>query len=482
MPEGSRVKPRVRRGSERLSALRWGQAPVFFVAFVTSGLLWGTGHDLPATSITAGRTALRTGIAWLAAMFLLLALAYPILGLAVSLIRGPRPQNRLMRGLLRGYFRSGTARQTRRRAQAQARRQPERYGWDSTQSVDHRFPLSDPVRPTALGNAEAALVDRVYRRYSLEVGRILPLLVNLMSDRDAERLAAAERRADIALYSAAGWLVATIWVVPITWVLALFGMTVGTRNWVPGFAVASIAVTLIFYTTRYSQAITRAIEYGSLLESDVDIYRLDLLETLGFRRPRPSEEREFFAELPGVFAGRPIDERYRRDNGASENPAGEAELRQIVSESVERGLQRYQAGPELDNYDGYLSVIMRDNGRAVPPDEDGQVTVSHDHNYDLVIVIGGEPRPGAATAPLRIRNGNEPSVVPFAVSVDSNVPALRLAEQPFPVTRTEDRELDVPLPIGPSGKTPTWLWIRVTQHDRTIQNLELMLHGEDRSA
>jgi hypothetical protein len=461
MPGDAHLQSTVRLRTARLPALRWGQAPVFFVAFVTSGILWGTGHDLPSTaSITTGRADVRTGVAWLTAMTLLLALAYPMLGLAVSVIRGPRPQTRLMRWLTGWYIRSSTARQCRRRDRLKARSQPERSGWDVMPSVARRFPLSGPLRPTALGNAEAAVADRVYRRYSLDLGLAWPLLATLIPAEDRGRLADAEHRAEVALYSAAGWLVATIWVVPITWVLALFGMTGGTRYWVAAFVAVSVATTLIFYTTRYSQAVTRAIEHGTLMESAVDIYRYVLLETLGFRRPRPDEEREWFTELPALLAGRPIDERYRRDNGTTKDSAVIADLRDTVSQAVRdtvdtdlpevvaasvlsivervvgETLRRQLVGPELDNFDGYLSVSLRDAERVVPTDGQGRALVVHDHDYRLVIVIGAEQLAGAATALVRIRGGNEQPVVPFAVSVDSNVPALRLVEQSFPVART----------------------------------------------
>jgi hypothetical protein len=107
-----RVQSQVRLSTPRWAALRSGQVPVFFVAFVTSGLLWGTGHDLPSeVSVTAGHADLRTGIAWLAAMAVLLALAFPMLSYAVDLIRGVRPRAKVTRR----YVRRAIGRQRRRR-------------------------------------------------------------------------------------------------------------------------------------------------------------------------------------------------------------------------------------------------------------------------------------------------------------------------------------------------------------------------------
>ena len=63
----------------------------------------------------------------------------------------------------------------------------------------------------------------------------------------------------------------------------------------------------------------------------------------------------------------------------------------------------------------------------------------------------------------------------FGVSVDSNVAAVR--EPEVPVTIPSGRTAGHTYPVDLSGAETSepWLWVRVTQHGRTVQNLYLTL-------
>lgn len=64
--------------------------------------------------------------------------------------------------------------------------------------------------------------------------------------------------------------------------------------------------------------------------------------------------------------------------------------------------------------------------------------------------------------------------MPFAISIDSNIPTLRLSEHSLLVSRDGQQRLAIPFLVEETGQKP-WVWIRLTQHGRTIQNLELNL-------
>lgn len=481
----SRSQPPGPRGTGRWSELRWGQAPVCFVAFVTVGLLWGTGHNLPSAGfVLAGGTDLRTGVAWLALMAVLLAVAFPMLSLAMSLMRGPQPRNRLVRTLIGWYLRRSTARQLRRRERLMASYEAERPGTSVMPLVARYFPLDDPLRSTALGNVEAALAERVRRTYHLDLELAWPLLDSLIPEQEHARLAAAKRQADVAGWSAAGWLVATIEVTPIIWLFALFGMTGSTRLWVPGFVAASVAFTLIFYATRYSQAVRRAVQHGRLVETTVALHRMSIFDKLGLRRPEPGQEEEFFAFIGEFFSP--------GDPGRATTFTADLQgtVAQVLREEMDKSLRKVEKigetfnalrqdleGPELDNFDGDLSVSVQDDLGTVPVDDEGKAIIHPGHDCRLVVTIGSGGRDGSFTAPLRIRGGRDSEVVPFGVSVDSNVPAFRLAEQEIQVRAADSHELEVPLNLERAPARPVWLWVRVTQRGRTIQNIELELNS-----
>jgi hypothetical protein len=465
---------------KRVPAWFSGQAPLYFVAWVSGGLLWGTGHNLPSVAGLGG-TDLRTGVAWLAFVAALLAVAYPLLSMAAELIRGSRPKRLFTRG------RVNRQRRRRQKLIAAYRELQPRCDIAATE-VALRFPLSDAaLRRTALGNAEAAVADRIARRYhGLDLELAWPRLTPLILENDqkslATTLAAAEYRADAALFSAAGWLVVTVWILPWIWVVSQFAMTGTFRLWAPPFFfAASVAVTLFSYSNRYREAVDRTIARGKLVESAVDFYRLDLLNQLGFRRPKPGEEPQVFAALSAYLAGHTVEKRFLRDDVAVEGSiqALESSILGTVKRGIDESMRRTLAGPELENYDGHLSVKVLDDGAAVPVSGDSTAGLIPGHGYTLVVSIASNPQLDAATAPIRIRGGNDGPVVPFAVSIDSNVPDLCVTERPFPVQREASRPpLEVPFRMERNSNASRWVWIRVTQHGRTIQNLDLELAGE----
>jgi hypothetical protein len=464
----TRIKAQIRLSTAR-RPVRSGLGPAVVVSLITSGLLWGTGHNVPSVGSVTGRTDFRSAIAWLATTLGLLVFAYAMLGVAVGLIQGSWRDFRLTSW----YLKPAIRRQSRRRDRLEGRR--------PTPWIEENFPLStEAIRSTALGNAQGAVADRVSRRYGLDLDRAWPALTGLITQtKDRELLEAAELEADKAVYSAAGWLVTTIFVTPALWVLASFGMTGMGQALVPLVVAASTIATMIFYATRYRQAIDLTIAHGKLIESQVGLHRFELLERFGLRKPEASEEQEFFKALSSLLAGQAISSRFRADVlNESELTATVSELvEREVGRGLERGLKRALTDGVLDNFEGHISAQLLDDNQPVPIDNDEEFLITYARNYELVIAIAAEPLEHAATAPVVVRNGSdEHDLVPFAVSIDSNISRLRLSERSLAVSRDGEKRLAIPFRIEETNQKP-WVWIRLTQHGRTIQNLELKLTG-----
>lgn len=470
----TRIKAQIRLSTNR-RPVRSGLLPAALVSFVTSGLLWGTGHDLPSVgSVIAGQTDFRTGIAWLAATLGLLAYAYPMLGVAVGLIQGSWRNF----WLTSWYLKPAIRRQLRRRDRLEKQHRTSTLDRTDTPSwIALHFPAGpEAMRPTALGNAQVAVADRVSRSYGLDLALAWPALTGLIPPQDQERLAIAEYDADKAVYSAAGWFVATIFLAPALWVLASFGMTGTGQALVPLFVTLSAIATMIICVTRYRHAIDLTTAHGRLIESQVGLHRFELLERFGLRKPEPSEEQEFFNALSSLLAGQAISSRFRAD--VLNEPELTAAVSEVVEREVGRGLERALTDGVLDNFDGHVSALVLDDNGPVPMDSDEEFLITYARGYELLIAIAPEPLDHAAAAPVVVRNGSdEHYLVPFAVSIDSNIRNLRLGDHSLPVSRDGEQRLTVPFLIEETGPKP-WVWIRLTQHGRTIQNLELKLTGE----
>ncbi|MFC9594979.1 hypothetical protein ACFTUC_34965 [Streptomyces sp. NPDC056944] len=390
-----------------------------------------------------------------------------------------------------------------------------------------RYPLANSnLQPTALGNAEAAIADRVHRRYRLYLGLAWPRMTVLLTGAEQQPLADAGRKADAATSLAAGWLLATV---------GLLLTAAAAPGWpVPSGTLLVAAVgTATFYLASYRQAIDRTIAYGQLVEATVDLQRLPLLDALGWRRPHdPEDERAVFAALSVALAGGPVDERFRcyselgagrtesaglsaaltevidglpdRLHDSVDRSVSEAvrqsvgrdlpEMTRSVISSVERGLDeklepalqrtlhQSLAGPKLDNFDGHLAVTLLDGESPVPIDDSLQATVLRNRQYELAVTLGYWPDSGAATVPVRVRGGNSSPTVEFAVSVDSNIPALRKDGVMVVVPPEGESHTRFAVTLDDTATNSAWLWVRVSQHGRTIQNLEITLMAARQSS
>jgi hypothetical protein len=65
--------------------------------------------------------------------------------------------------------------------------------------------------------------------------------------------------------------------------------------------------------------------------------------------------------------------------------------------------------------------------------------------------------------------------VPFDVRVDGNVAMLPDRRQSLLVEHDDDAVASFTIEAGSLREEEPWLWILLTQHDRTVQNIELRL-------
>lgn len=145
-----------------------------------------------------------------------------------------------------------------------------------------------------------------------------------------------------------------------------------------------------------------------------------------------------------------------------------------LPETLEESLRSTLRGPRLVNYDGWLTVDVRRDGESLPIGAGHEIELRPDSEYEVVAMIGRDQAPGL-TVPLTISGGVEQQELDFFVELDSDRPALRQAGQVVRVQAAEG-SASVRFPVALPAQTdpPPWLWIRVEQQHRAIQNVELV--------
>jgi hypothetical protein len=188
------------------------------------------------------------------------------------------------------------------------------------------------------------------------------------------------------------------------------------------------------------------------------------------------------------LATRLVDRAVLGNLAAVETPGGSesAELDQPTAEALVRAISstlRSSApaairdafeGPDLVNYSGWATLLLLDDtGRPLEPPEGRRVTLVPGQPYTLRVVIGQPERQGL-TRVLRVPDGIDEEVVPFAVDVDSNDQRLQRPEQRVTVGAHEgEATVDFPVSIDHAG--PRWLWVRVSQRRQILLQFELEL-------
>jgi hypothetical protein len=156
-------------------------------------------------------------------------------------------------------------------------------------------------------------------------------------------------------------------------------------------------------------------------------------------------------------------------------PEGAAVTPETLASAV-AAVRSSLARPSLINYDGFLSVRVLDpKGEPVPDDGEGAVALRPEAPYRLEVTIDLAPMVGARNARVSIQQGEVAEVVPFGVELDSDRVALRAPGRDVQVNaRGGEQRLEFPLTVG-EGMGDASVWVRVAQHGRLIQLVEVEL-------
>lgn len=259
-----------------LLVLIWAGAPGARLSFTTA---WQR-----AASLTAGQIFL------LAVAVILLAVVLLPLQLAlVRLIEGRWPAW-LGSGLLRRWHLRRKAALEKAATLPQpvdglTAEQIRRAGVAGTR-LRQRYPLDDHlVRPTALGNALAAMDDSAGRGYGVDSVVAWPRLYLVLGDRAKAVVDDRRDAMDAAARMAASAAVATVGAAALLW-------NAGLPWWLLVAAPASIAVAA------YGGAVQAAIAYGQAVHVAFDVHRFDLLKALRIDLPdSPDAEVAIYRQL-----------------------------------------------------------------------------------------------------------------------------------------------------------------------------------------
>ena len=459
-----------------------GLATLLALVGLTAILAWGLRQPLPfseSDSILPSNG--RDAAVWISATLLILVPASALLPWVENKLRGRW-------GGRWGRLEALAVRRQERRRKALSERASTKDGPPSSAVIGSAlqllYPSSGVLRPTALGNVLVAVDERVAGRHDgLPLVAAWPRLRHFLSDVERSALDARERRTQAMLTIAAASLVA-------------FGLTLVIDIGTVFFAFSwplliGPVAAVIAGRGAYRAAINAAVLEGIEVEAAVDVHLEAFLEAMGVSAAADAESRkQAFAALfdpvksveetlqeLGIAGSRDVvAERLMNDIRRSVQEEMASSLPDAVAgpvtAAVRASFREFVEGEPLVNYDGVLSVGLRDgHGDSVPISDDQSVVLDNGLSYELDVTIGPRAAPGAATVPLSIGTGVNEEVAPFEVAVDSDIRGLRRTAIPLDVRPGDTRDVKFPLYVG--VPPPRWIWIRVAQRGRTVQNLEL---------
>lgn len=147
-----------------------------------------------------------------------------------------------------------------------------------------------------------------------------------------------------------------------------------------------------------------------------------------------------------------------------------------VQHEVMAGIERALHGPPLVNYDGWINVTAGEAAGVTLSSSPRCLTLDVPGPFDVTVTIAPDEG-GEVSERLVVTGGRDAAEVEFTVEVDSDRASLR-----HPPVRlrldagdgTASATFAFDLADDHSDATP-WLWIRVSQARRTLQNVELSL-------
>jgi hypothetical protein len=457
-------------------------ATLLAIVGLTGTLAWGLRQPLPFSEPSGSilPSNARDAAVWTSATLLILVPASALIPWVERMLRG-----RWGEGW--GWLGAAAVRLHERRRTDLIKRASTKGGPSSSavlgSALHLLYPSSGVLRPTALGNVLAAVDERVAGRHDgLPLVAVWPRLRRFLSEAERAALDARERRTQAMLAIAAGSLIA------LGFTFAIFiasGVLVLSWPLLIGPLAAYIAGQ-----GAYRAAVNAAVLEGVAVEAAVDVHLEAFLEAIGMSAADAKSRRQAFAALfdpvtsveetlqkLGIAGSRDVItdrlmsdiRRSVQDEVASSLPGA---IAGPVAAAVRASFREFVEGEPLVNYDGVLSVGLRNgHGESVPIGDDRRVVLDDGLSYQLDVTIGPRGARGAATEPLSIGTGVDEEFAPFEVAVDSDVRGLRQTAVPLHVGPGDTRDVTFPFNVG--VPPPSWIWIRVAQRGRTVQNLEL---------
>jgi hypothetical protein len=150
----------------------------------------------------------------------------------------------------------------------------------------------------------------------------------------------------------------------------------------------------------------------------------------------------------------------------------------VGAEALERAvtstLRRELSPPRLISYRGAVSAQLRDReGHLLGCDNYGRFSIKPGEPHHVHVSIGSVPAPATVSAPILIEEGDRAPRVPFTIELEGDRLADAPREQSVEVA-DRDASASVTFVIETDPEpVPSSLWIRVTQHGRLVQVLEL---------
>ncbi|WP_234580943.1 DUF4407 domain-containing protein [Micromonospora sp. MH99] len=154
------------------------------------------------------------------------------------------------------------------------------------------------------------------------------------------------------------------------------------------------------------------------------------------------------------------------------------ELPDSFQDSIRAGIEKALKGPPVVNYNGWVDVEVLGPESVALSAVERRIVLSATTTFELEVTISSDQL-GAVAEPVALRGGIDQSRVDFVVEVDSDRTSFRRSGRPITVGadgvpgRVRFEFIDVTPPAPPA-----WIWIRVSQERRTVQNLELTVEAQ----
>jgi hypothetical protein len=250
--------------------------------------------------------------------------------------------------------------------------------------------------------------------------------------------------------------------------LAAIGVWADLRQYLVALGILAVALLLTAAgaLARVNSAGSETLNRKSQL---IARHGAEILAAYGFGAAEPADRRAELGKLSALI----ID-------GASVLPsspalggaAGDALTPGDIA-SVQAAVKDVVRSPALVDFDGWLGIEVTDaDGAPVSVTEDGEVPLLPRRRYHLVVAIATR-RPSGLASPLLITGGIKGAVAEFSVLLDSRDPELRQPAQVLKV-RTSGGDASARFTFEPREGVPPWLWVRVAQRQRVVQNVALV--------